>query len=261
MMDDIINQLTCVTTPMEPSFAARRVQRVRHEIRRREVQVSRVERLGTGFVAVTFTDASLADFVSASFDDHVKFMLPDGSGDSIRRDYTPRQFDASRRELTIEFAIHGHGPASDWAREAAVGQQAVIAGPRGSMIIPTDYDWHLLVGDASALPAISRRLEELPAGARVGVIGLAHDAADRRAFESAAELDVQWVGSGPELIAAVRARPWPSGEGFTWCAGEASTMAELRRVLLDEKAHPKEAMRVAAYWKRGASAFHENLES
>ena len=223
--------------------------------------MSRVERLGGHFVAVTFASESLAGFVSASFDDHVKFMLPDGSGEPVRRDYTPRRFDASRRELTIEFAIHGHGPASDWARAASVGQQAVIAGPRGSMIIPTDYDWHLLVGDASALPAISRRLEELPAGTRATVIGWADDAADRRAFDSAAEVDAHWVSSGPELVAAVRAWQWPSGEGFAWCAGEASTMAELRRVLLDEKAHPKEAMRVAAYWKRGAAAFHENLEA
>jgi NADPH-dependent ferric siderophore reductase len=33
-----------------------------------------------------------------------------------------------------------------------------------------DLDWHLLVGDATALPAIARRLSELPASATVFAI-------------------------------------------------------------------------------------------
>ena len=53
----------------------------------------------------------------------------------------------------------------------------------------------------------------------------------------------------------------PPGEGYVWAAGEAAEMAELRRVLVDEKGHDKRAIRAAAYWKRGASAHHENLES
>ena len=32
--------------------------------------------------------------------------------------------------------------------------------------LSTNYDWHLLVGDETALPAATRRLEELPAGAQ-----------------------------------------------------------------------------------------------
>jgi NADPH-dependent ferric siderophore reductase len=256
MMDDIINQNE---DPMNPSSVTRRVQRVRHELRRRDVTVTRTQPLGANFVALAFAGEALADFVSDSFDDHVKFMFPDGLGDFVRRDYTPRSFDRARRELTIEFAIHGHGPASEWARHASVGESAVIGGPRGSMIIPTDYEWHLLAGDVTALPAISRRLEELPREARVSVVGLVADPADRREFESAARIDVQWVAGDEQLIEAVRAIDWPGGDTFAWCAGEAQTMARLRQVLLDEKAHPKEAMRVAAYWKRGATGFHEDL--
>lgn len=127
------------------------------------------------------------------------------------------------------------------------------------MIIPTDYDWHLLAGDASALPAIRRRLEELASSAKAIVIVLA-DAADRRRFATEAQLDLHWVGSADELVSALRAMPLPPGEGFAWCAGEAAAMAVVRDVLYREKGHPKEAMRIAAYWKRGAAAHHENLE-
>ena len=37
-------------------------------------------------------------------------------------------------------------------------------------------------------------------------------------------------------------------------------MAELRRVLVDDKGHDRHAIRAAAYWKRGAVAHHENLD-
>lgn len=244
---------------MEFLQPARRVQRVRHELRQREVEVVRAESMGSDFISVTFRGDALEDFVSASFDDHVKFMFAGPDGEHVRRDYTPRRFDCDRRELTIEFACHGNGKASDWARHAVVGQRAVVAGPRGSMIVPTDYDWHLLAGDASALPAMRRRLEELSASAKVLVIALAN-AADRHPFTTKAQLDLHWVGSASELVSALRAIPLPPGEGFVWCAGEAAAMADVRDVLSREKGHPKEAMRIAAYWKRGVVGHHENLE-
>ena len=60
------------------------------------------------------------------------------------------------------------------------------------------------------------------------------------------------------LVTALQALPVPAGEGFAWCAAEAATAARLRAALAD-KGLPKEAMRVAAYWKRGASSFHAEL--
>lgn len=244
---------------MSISATLRRVERVRYEIKRRDVEVCRIQRLGEHFISITFRGEGLEDFVSGSFDDHVKFMFVDAQGEAVRRDYTPRHFDCSRREITIEFAMHGDGKASQWAAHAAVGQRATIGGPRGSMIIPADFDWHLLAGDETALPAIRRRLEELPASAQASVIVLA-GAGDCCDLQSAAKIQVQWVATTDGLVAALRAWQVPCGEGFAWCAGEASSMTALREVLMQEKGLPKEAMRVAAYWKRGASDYHLNLE-
>jgi NADPH-dependent ferric siderophore reductase len=210
---------------------------------------------------IVFGGEALADFVSASFDDHVKLSFDDGGAEPVRRDYTPRRFDREARELTIEFALHGDGPAARWAAHAAPGQRASVAGPRGSFIVAPDHDWHLLVGDETALPAIARRLEELPASTRAIVVLQVADAADRCLPASDAQVDVQWVDSDEALLAAVRACRLPPGEGHAWCAGEAGTMAALRRVLVDEKGHDRHAIRAAAYWKRGAVAHHENLEA
>jgi NADPH-dependent ferric siderophore reductase len=239
----------------------RRVQRVRHELKRRQLQVARVQTLSPHVRSITFTGADLAGFVSASFDDHLKLVLDLGGPAPVMRDYTPRRFDAAAQELTIEFALHGDGPAAGWAAQAAPGQTVGIGGPRGSFIVPVDYDWHLLVGDDTALPAIARRLEELPAAAHALVLLQLADPADRRALPSAARVQLQWVGSAAELLSATRALDLPPGEGYAWCAGEALLMAQLRTVLVQDKGHPPQAIRAAAYWKQGAAAHHENLDS
>lgn len=259
-MDDIINQSIHPLTLLHPT-PTRRVQRVRHEPRRRALQVRRVQTLGPGFLAITLGGDALAGFTSLSFDDHVKLLFEAAPGaEPVRRDYTPRHHDPLRGELTLEFALHEQGPATDWARQAAPGQTLAIAGPRGSMIIPTDCAWHLLAGDASALPAISRRLEELPAAAQALVLVQVASPQDRRTWRSAAQVQAQWVDSDAAWLAALRALPLPGGDGFAWCAGEARLMAQARAILVHEKGVPRTCQRVSAYWKRGAQAFHADLD-
>lgn len=264
-----------------PNTTPRAVQRVRHTLKARVLTVRRAERLSPHFVRITFAGESLQDFVSASFDDHVKLMLPATPGAPLvlpvpgpdgpvlpagalrptMRDYTPRRFDAQAGELDIEFALHGDGPAARWAELAAPGQQAGIGGPRGSFVIPTDYDWHLLIGDESALPAIARRLEELPAGARAMAVIETGDVADRRVFQTAADLQLHWVARNQPggLPEAARRLALPPGEGYAWAAGEAAAMSATRRVLVETHGLDKDHIRAAAYWKRGAVAHHENL--
>ncbi|WP_373987718.1 siderophore-interacting protein [Duganella sp. BuS-21] len=231
-----------------------RIQRVRHELKRRELQVVDVRHLTPDYVSVTFKGETLHDFVSSSYDDHLKFLI----SDEERRDFTPRSYNNEKRELTIEFALHATGAASDWARQAAPGQSALVAGPRGSMIIPMDYAWHVLAGDASALPAIRRRLEELPAEAQVQVLVAGPEAA-ALSFDSAAQVSLQRYDDGQALLTAIRAMALPAGVGFFWFAGEASVAAQVRDAVFGDKGHPREAARISAYWKQGASGHHEDL--
>jgi NADPH-dependent ferric siderophore reductase len=237
----------------------RRPQRVRHEIRRRELHVLRADNLTPHFRRIVLGGADLAGFVSSGFDDHIKLILDD-SGEPVMRDYTPRHYDAAKGELTIEFALHGEGPAANWAEHAAPGKILVVAGPKGSLVVPTDYDWHLLIADETGLPAICRRLEELPVTTRAIVFVLTADGADHRLLTANASLEQHWFTAADELLAAVRAFELPAGEGYAWCAGEAHTSRELRRILVDEKGHDRHAIRAAAYWKAGVADHHENLD-
>jgi NADPH-dependent ferric siderophore reductase len=222
--------------------------------------------MSPGFVRVTLGDADLEGFTSLSFDDHIKIFLARGpeanaqDDPGIMRDFTPRSFDPGKLELTLEFALHGEGAATAWAAQAAPGQRLSIGGPRGSFVVPTDYDWHLLIGDETALPAIARRLEELPSGTNVFTFIQLDDADDRRDLRTHARLVEKWVSSSPGALAeAIRDFKSPAGEGFAWAAGEAKVIAAVRAILVDRHGLDKDHIRAAAYWKRGTSAHHETF--
>jgi len=127
-------------------------RRVRHEARRRTLTIKQVEKIAAHMIRITLT-GDLEGFVSLGFDDHVKLFFPDGTINAegapsvLGRDFTPRRHDPAGNTLEIDFAIHDAGPATRWAAQAQAGQQLALGGPRGSFIIPTAYDWHLLIGD------------------------------------------------------------------------------------------------------------------
>jgi len=241
------------------------VQRVRHPFSARHVQLLARETVSPGFVCLTLGGPDLAGFTSLGFDDHVKLALPQEGRDRpnlpvlvdgvpivegprpTMRDYTPLHHDAAGHTVQIEFAVHGDGPAAHWARTAPLGQWVGLAGPRGSMLIPLALDWHLLLGDESAMPAIERRLAELPEGTRAIVRVQLDDPADQRAWRSRAALDCVFTDS---LARAVEELTLPAGAGFAWGGGEHALMAALRAPLLG-KGVDAGRMRLSAYWKRG----------
>lgn len=260
------------------------IQRVRHEMRSRMLEVKSVEKLTPNMVRVTLTGSDLEGFVSAGFDDHMKVFFPapgelrpvmatrgpdgpvypEGVPKPAMRDFTPRRYDAAAQTLLVDFAMHEAGPAATWASQAQPGQFLGIGGPRGSFIIPMNFDWHLLVGDETALPAIGRRLEELPAGSHAVVVAEVNDAAEELSLTSAAKVDVIWAhrngataGTTDVLAQALRKLQFPKGDFYAWVACETTTAKRLREQLLNEHGASKQWIKAAGYWKRGAVAVHD----
>lgn len=258
------------------------VERVRHTLQVRRLRVQRIEPVSAHFLCVRFAGDALRDFVSASFDDHAKLMLPaqpglplvlpepgpdglalpPGAEKPAMRDYTPRRFDRAAGTLDIEFVLHGEGVASSWAQAAKPGDEVGLGGPRGSFVVPTGFDWHLLIGDETALPAIARRLEELPDTAQAITVIETQDPADRRALASRARLQTHWVQTGATdaLAQAVAGLRLPAGEGFAWAGGEAASIAAARQELVNRHGLDKARVRASAYWKRGSVGHHAAIE-
>jgi NADPH-dependent ferric siderophore reductase len=256
-----------------PMADPRSPRRVRHEPRRRTLTIKQVDKIAAHMIRVTL-GGDLDGFTSLGFDDHVKLFFPDGTSNAegapnmLGRDFTPRRYDPAANTLEIDFAIHDAGPATRWAAQAEPGETLTLGGPRGSFIIPTSFDWHLLIGDETALPAIGRRLEELPLGTRAVVVGEVDGPADELTFRTSANATVTWAhrngaaaGASDILAKTLATLKLPSGDYYAWAAGESLIAKALRRQLIaDHGANPKWT-RAAGYWRRGAVAIHEVHEN
>jgi len=266
-----------------PTPNPRAIQRVRHTPSFRLLEVLRVKNLSASLRRVTLSGGDLSGFVSPSPDDHIKVFFfpsgtttckptngiagpvwPNGGTRPPMRDYTPRRYDERSRELDIDFVLHGEGPAASWAAEARPGTPLLIAGPRGSALVPPRVDGYLLMADEAGLPAAARWLEQLPAAVPVTAILEVADVAGQVALSTQASLSLTWVhregrepGNAPLLLDALRRRPRPPGDFFAWVACESAQSRAIRRFLEEEYRLDADSLKTAGYWKRGVADFHD----
>jgi len=174
-----------------------------------------------------------------------------------RRRYTVRAWDPARHRLTLDFVVHGDsGVAGPWAAGARPGDALVFTGPSGGYRPDPAGDWHLLVGDESALPAIAASLDALPAGARA-VVRIVCDGPDHEIpLPSPADVDLQWLHRRGDptdeslLDDAVRALDFGSGRPFCFVHGEADEIRAVRRHLLHERGLTRQDLSCSPYWRR-----------
>lgn len=222
-------------------------------------------------------------YLPMAVDDHVKLFFPDADDDIImpvigergwepppagkefiHRDYTVRDYDRAAGRLTLDFVLHDHGVGGSWAAAAGPGSMIGVLGPRGSVVYPNGYPWYLLAADETALPALSRFIEELPGTAELFVF-LDVPAGAEVALPARDGISITRVErtSRPhddeKLAEAVRALTLPDGDGFAWAAGEAGTLKPLRRYLRKEVGMPKERVVVDGYWKAGTANHDHHL--
>lgn len=234
-----------------------------------QAQVVSAERVSPHLVRLVLGGDGLAGFSAGAFTDHyVKLQLPPQGADyrapfdaeEIKatrprehwprtRTYTVRAWDDERKELTVDFVVHGdEGVAGPWALAARPGDPIQLNGPGGAYAPDPDADWHLLVGDLAVVPAISASLPRIPAGVPVRVLVEAAPE-DRVELTSPGDLQVAWVEPGG-LVAAVEALPFPAGRVCAFVHGEAGDVRAIRRVLLAERGVAKEDASISGYWKR-----------
>lgn len=256
--------------------SAPQVTRIRHEIRRRVLDVARVERIAPQMVRIVLTGPALEGFTSLGFDDHVKLFFPPQAANGTpaapdarpeARDFTPRHYDAGGGELWIDFFLHEAGPATSWASRARPGDTLEVGGPKGSAVLsPDGIDLHLMVGDETAIPAIARRLAELPAGTRALVVTELDETEGWPDFSSAAQFEVIRVPRGASnepagaLIERLRTMELPATGCFVWVALESQAARALRRYFTTERGVAKEWIKASAYWQRGDIGKHERIE-
>lgn len=286
-----------------------------------DVEVAAVRRLSASFVRLTLTGPDLDDFADNGLDQRFKLVLPDdhGSYDALPRDpdwyatwrrlpedrrnpirtYTVRAVRPSVREVDVDLVLHGDGgPASRFAGRAAVGDRLVVLGPNRRYVdVHGGLEFRppanhlgptLLVGDATAVPAVLSVLDAFPAGAFGEVVLEVPDPADIAVGAGVAVppgIRVTWLvrqdhapsgirGAVDEALGRMAAGPGVGGapallelepdellwdvpedaraDGlYAWIAGESSLVTGLRRHLVRDLGVDRRSVAFMGYWREG----------
>ena len=239
-------------------------------------EVIEVERLTPHMVRVVLGGDGLAEFTPTDFTDQYvnALFVPPGAPysvpfdvDAVRdgepehrprgRRYTVRAWDPADRRLTIDFVVHGdEGYAGRWATGAKPGDRLQVVGPTGGYAPDPDADWHLMVGDESALPAIAASLERITTGRPVLAVLVVDDADCQLPLDCAGDLRITWVhradqGGDPDhVVRAVEALTFPAGRVHVFVHGEAAEVRAVRKHLLADRGVPREGASISPYWRR-----------
>ena len=183
-----------------------------------------------------------------------EFLCTDGARPALRT-LTPRRFDAERAELDVEVVLHGDGPMSTWAAAVQPGDPAAVSGTGRGYTVDPATPAYLLVGDESALPAISVLLEALPVEATVTVLAEVARPDARFDLPTHPGATVHWhdlaaSAPGDALVAAVRDAE-VALDARVWAAGEAAAVQRIRKHLFEERGLVRSQCTVRGYWKHG----------
>ncbi|CAH0123147.1 siderophore-interacting protein [Microbacterium sp. Bi121] len=180
-------------------------------------------------------------------------MLP------TRRTYTIRRFDLEAGQVWIDFVTHGdEGVAGPWAANAEPGDPVVLGGIGGGYAPDAAADWHLLVGDESAIPAISSALEAMPSDATGFALLEVQNESEQLELTAPAGIEVRWLHRGERaagttdlLVDAVRGLEWSGGRVQVFAHGERGAMKRLRPHLTDDRGLDRTQLSLSAYWALG----------
>lgn len=287
------------------------------------VTVTHSRQLSPGFRRITLAGDALRHFAEWGLDQRIKLVLPMADGSrpdfglladptphpshwyarwkelpedrrNALRTYTPAAIRPEVGEIDVDVFLHEPaGPASTWAATCAPGDELVLTGPDARAGY-TGYGIHytppeppsrlLLVGDASALPAIRNILAALAPDTPADVfLELAHPADNTldapasgtrirvvepdvatpggSAADSSGDSTADSAVEGAADSALERAvREWGASNGavlatdpaaYAWIAGEAGATTRLRRYLTADLAMPKDRVAFLGYWKLG----------
>ncbi len=242
----------------------------------REMRVVSTRQLTPNMRRVRLAGANLARYASGGL--HVRLLFPpkgrapvwphagpaalpvwpEGEDELVSRVYTIRSIDPEAGHVDIDVVLHDPpGAGCRWSREARPGDLVGMLGPGGGEVGPADS--YLLLGDETALPAIARSLEHLPAGAKGHALIEVADAGEEQALRHPDGMTLRWLhrngapaGTTTLLEEAARSVARPDDPpGFVWAGCEFAAFKAIRRFCRKDLGLRKNQHLVVAYWRRG----------
>ncbi len=226
----------------------------------RTVEVVRRQKISPHMLRLTLGGEGLANFPEKQDSAYFKLCLPDSNGGEMLRTYTIRNHDQENQEFDVDFVLHDvDGPATNWAKSAQPGDTIDIHGPGAKKLVDPSAAWFLLIGDMSALPAISANLAMMPDMAEGIAILEIIDGEDKQELLHPPGVEVRWVvnphpdRANTVLLEHIRRLSIPKQPASVWVAGEFSSVIEIRRFLKSELNVTRQQLYASSYWQIGRS--------
>jgi len=212
-----------------------------------------------GYIKLHFARADILDG-----DIEQQILCEDASSRPLLRTYTIRNQQVNPAQIDVDFVIHETGPASTWAGNCSIGSSIYVAGPGKKKIVDLSADWFFIVGDMTALPAISVNLEQLPSSAKGYAVIEVLSEKDIQHFDLPKAIELHWVIKYPQLntngdqqtislLNKVKQCPALVGTPSVWIACEFTNMRDLRQHFNQDLNVDKRNMYASSYWKAGLS--------
>ena len=224
--------------------------------RRLSFEVVESERMSPTMQHIQLTAPELDGFRYEPGQDVMLLVGADGTR-PVRRRYTIRSLDRGALTLTLNVVRHGEGPGESWIQSARPGDTVEGIGPRGKITTSPGAEWHLFMGDESAMPAILAMTESLPGDADATLAIEIPDPGDEQELLAPARTRLSWLhrlgrpAGDPALLSAEAAEiEFGDGEGHAYLFGEASVVSRLREILAGRGLR-QDQISPKAYWGRG----------
>jgi NADPH-dependent ferric siderophore reductase len=224
--------------------------------RRLSFEVVESDQISPSMQRIVLTAPELADFRYEPGQDVMLLVAADGAR-PIRRRYTIRSLDRPALALTLNVVRHTDGPGERWVSGARPGDSIEGIGPRGKITTSPAAEWHLFMGDESAMPAIIAMTESLPGDADATLVIEIPDPGDEQELLAPARTRLSWLhrlsgaAGDPALLSAEAAEiELLPGNGHAYLFGEASVVLRLREILT-ARGLRQDQISPKAYWGRG----------
>lgn len=232
----------------------------------RMTQVTSITELSPHMRRIVIESDSLSDFPTGKESAHVKAIFPNPDSASKQpklgnyfgfkkwmRSYTVRHFNQDTCQLTLDFAINDHvGLASNWAKNANVGDFLGIAGPGDTKHTDMHADRHLFVGDLTALPAIAATLENLPRLATGKAIIQIPSELDIQDIRAPLGIELLWLVTPNKLtekfVQTLQQESTDLTNTAIFIAAEAGIVKQLKSHLNTHCRYDRSKLYASAYW-------------
>ena len=177
----------------------------------------------------------------------------------VRRTYTHSGIDLDHSEIFIDFVHHGdNGPASAWALNCKPGDVLGIMMRSHPKELFPKVAHLILIGDATALPAIMAMINQVPRQTIVTAIIEVHSQEDQLELPDNDNINIHWLHNqtpekGSKLAEKAMSLTLPKDSRFAFVAAEFNTVKELRNYFRKEKQWDRTELSAYSYWRAGVA--------